>query len=103
MTSPLLQSDQQRFKREDTVAYGGLVTPNESMSTAGTASPKRESIDQVSLEVSDTAEGISLFPISHHGLMVETEQDEGYQTQVPDRKARSQSRKPPELYLVCYG
>lgn len=63
------QPMQPLFKREHTVAYGGLITPNESMSTAG----------------------LSTLHKSHHGLMISQELDEGYQTQVPDRRLRSNS------------
>lgn len=81
------QPMQPLFKREHTVTYAGLITPNESMSTAGTTFPKQESP-----ETSDNIEGLSTLHKSHHGLMISQELDEGYQTQVPDRRIRSNSR-----------
>jgi len=61
-----------RVKRESTVAYGGLVTPDESLYSAGTFTPKRE-IDLGS--VSDVLE--DPFQVTQHdGLPA----DEGYQS-----------------------
>jgi hypothetical protein len=88
MTSTSARFIQPLFKREHTVALTGLITPNESMSTTGIITPKQESP-----ETSDTIEVMASIPVSNHGLMVEHEQDEGYHTQVPDPKLRSDSRK----------
>lgn len=94
MTSPTLNSFPS-LKREQTVAYNGLITPGESMSSAGITTPKQESIDQPFSEISDTVEGGSSFLRSNHGLIIDQDNDEGYHTQAPDRKIRSASRKFP--------
>lgn len=61
-----------RVKRESTVAYGGLVTPDESLYSAGTNTPKQE-IDLESF--SDVLE--DPFQVTQHdGLPA----DEGYQS-----------------------
>jgi hypothetical protein len=92
----------QHFKREQTVGHSGLITPSQSMSATGT-SPKLESIDRASLEVSDITQGASPFPISNHGLAMDNEtQDEGYVTQVPDNKVRSMSRMIPTPHRHFY-
>jgi hypothetical protein len=76
------------------------------MSTTGMTFAMRDSADPFFPEMSDTAEGIYQFP-TNHGLLIAQEQDEGYQTQVSDRKIRSQSRMVPQLYSVviinCYS
>jgi hypothetical protein len=85
-------------KREST-HFGGLPTPNQSMSSnAGIITLKQEIIDVTSEDSSDTVEA----PVikSNHGLP--TIEDEGYATQAAERRLRSTSRKFKPLFLLFH-
>jgi hypothetical protein len=79
-----------RVKRESTMAFGGLNTPDESLYSAGTSTPKREEIDlsSVSDVLEDSFQGNSFN--QHHGLPAE---DEGYSSIVAEQQRRSLSGK----------
>ena len=71
-----------RVKRESTVAYGGLVTPDESLYSAGTNTPKQEiDFESVSDVLEDPFQGMT----QHDGLPA----DEGYQSTVVEQQRRS--------------
>ncbi len=68
------------MKRESTVAYGGLITPDESLYSAGTVSPKRE-FGSISDVLEDPFQGMT----QHDDLPA----DEGYQSMVIEQQRRS--------------
>jgi hypothetical protein len=65
------------MKRESTVAYGGLITPDESLYSAGSVSPKRE-FRSVSDVLEDPFQGMP----KYDGLPA----DEGYQSMVVEQQ-----------------
>jgi hypothetical protein len=71
-----------RLKRESTVAFSGLITPDQSMYSAGSVTPKREiDVESVSDVLEDPFQGMT----QHNGLPV----DEGYQSMVIEQQRRS--------------
>jgi hypothetical protein len=68
-----------RVKRESTIAFGGLVTPDDSLYSAGTT-PKRE-FSSVSDVLEDPYQGI----VQQDGLPA----DEGYSSMVVEQQRRS--------------
>ena len=76
-----------QLKRESTIIVDGFITPNESISTTGTITPKQEDIDiSFSDNFEDTFTGASF--ASHNGFPVEEDQ-----IIVSERQRRSASRK----------
>lgn len=58
-----------RIKRESTLGYGGLITPDESMHSAGTVTPKREiDLSSVSDFLEDPLQGTNSSLPQQHGL-----------------------------------
>jgi hypothetical protein len=86
----MASGDRRRIKRESTVAYGGLITPDESLYSAGTTTPKQEEIDldSVSDVLEDPFQGSSSFR-PQHGLPVAD--DEGYASLAAEQARRSVS------------
>jgi len=78
-----------RFKRESTA--NGLITPDESMTSSGTAYPKYEEIDSVSFSnrLQDKLQRSSPFP-SYHGLPSESE---SFEREASERYRRSEAGK----------
>ncbi|KAF4635793.1 hypothetical protein G7Y89_g2297 [Cudoniella acicularis] len=88
-------TERQMLKRESTMPYGGLPTPEQSMTSTGSITPKKEREDSL---VSDDFQALRGEIQSHHGLAI----SESFSTQATEyRKHRSASvdtlRVPPEL------
>jgi hypothetical protein len=81
-----------RLKRESTVAFSGLITPDQSMYSAGSVTPKREiDMESVSDVLEDPFQGMT----QHDGLPA----DEGYQSMVIEQQRRS-GMFPNTVYLT---